>query len=74
MTFKEAVAELRAKYPKADLSPSAVRGEAFDRAAGVNFTRGKGWVYAGRAGDGAEVLVYYNDTEHSVCCTDIGPE
>lgn len=74
MTFAEAVAELRAKYRKAGLGPSAIRGECFDRARRVTFKRGKGGVYAGRDTDGTEVLVYYNDTEHLICCTSLCPE
>jgi hypothetical protein len=62
MTFREALAELRAKHPKAGLSPSVVRGECSDRAAGIDFTKGRG---------GSEVLLYYNDTEHRICCTEI---
>jgi len=71
MTFREAVAELRVKYPKADLSPSVVCGECSRRAAGIDFTRGRGGVYAGEDRDGSEVLVYYNETEHRICCTEI---
>lgn len=71
MTFREALAELRAKHPKADLSPSVVRGACSERAAGIDFPEGRGGVYAGTAGDGGEVLIYYNDTEHRICCTEI---
>jgi hypothetical protein len=71
MTFREALAELRAKHPKADLSPSVVGGECSDRAAGIDFTKGRGGVYAGQARTGGEVLLYYNDTEHRICCTEI---
>jgi hypothetical protein len=71
MTFREALAELRAKHPKADLSPSVVRGECSERAAGIDFSEGRGGVYAGKAEDGSEVLIYYNDTEHRICCTEV---
>ncbi|HVK12704.1 MAG TPA: hypothetical protein VM597_28395 [Gemmataceae bacterium] len=71
MTFREAVAELRAKHPKADLSPAVVRGECSERAAGTAFTKGRGGVYAGKTANGTEVLIYYNDTEHRICCTEI---
>lgn len=74
MSFAEAVAELRGKFPKADMSPSAIRGNSVERAARIDFKKGKGGVYAGRDGDGTEVLVYYNDTEHRICCTEIGPD
>jgi hypothetical protein len=74
MSFAEAVVELRGKYPKADMSPSAVRGQSVERAVGIDFEKGKGGVYTGRDTDGTEVLVYYNDTEHRICCTEIGPE
>ncbi len=47
MTFAEAVAELRGKYPKADMSPSAIRGRSSERAGRVDFKKGKGGVYAG---------------------------
>ena len=71
MTFSEAVAELRAKHPKADLSPSVKRGKAFSRAVRVDFKKDKGGVYAGRDTDGTEVLVYYNDNADLICCTEI---
>ena len=71
MTFAEAVAELWAKHPKADLSPSVKRGTAFERAARVKFKADKGGVYAGKDADGTEVLVYFNDTANLVCCTEI---
>jgi hypothetical protein len=71
MTFREALAELRAKHPKAGLSPSVARGECSEQAAGIDFTKGRGGVYAGTARDGGEVLLYYNDTEHRICCTEI---
>ena len=74
MTFAEAITELRVKFPKADLSPSAMRGESFDRAARIDFKRGKGGVYAGRDLDGTEVLVYYNDAEHHICCIELGSD
>jgi hypothetical protein len=42
MTFVEAVTELCAKHPKADLSPSVKRGNAFTR--GPNrFQERQGW-------------------------------
>lgn len=71
MTFREALAELRAKYPKADLSPAVVRGECSARAAGIDFVKGRGGIYAGTDGTGREVLIYYNDTERRICCTEI---
>jgi hypothetical protein len=73
MTFGEAVAELRAKYPKADLSPSVKHGKAFTRAAHVDFQKDKG-VYVGRDADGTEVLVYFNDDARVIACTEIEPD
>lgn len=74
MRFEEAVAELRAKYPKADLSPSILRGDGVSRAARVDFKRGKGWMYAGQDADGTEVLVYFNDNDRVIACTQIEPD
>lgn len=78
MTFAEAVAELRARFPGADLSPAATRGPGFERAARVAFKKDTGGVYAGRDADGTEVLVYHNDTADLICCTelesDLGPD
>jgi hypothetical protein len=74
MTFEEALAALRAKHPKADLSPSVKRGRAADRAARVDFTKGKGGVYVGRDADGTEVLVYFNDDAKVIACTEIEPD
>lgn len=74
MKFEEAVAELRAKYPKADLSPSVRRGTGFDRATRLTFARGKGGLYAGHDADGTEVLVYYNDDARVIACTEIEPD
>ncbi|OWK35211.1 hypothetical protein [Fimbriiglobus ruber] len=73
MTFTEAVAELWAKHPKAELSPSVKRGKAFARAARVDFKVEKG-VYVGRDTDGTEVLVYFNDTAEVIACTEIEPD
>lgn len=74
MTFAEAVAELQAKHPKADLSPSVKRGKAATRAAQVDFKKDKGGVYAARDTDGTEVLVYYNDDAKVIACTEIEPD
>lgn len=74
MTFAEAVAELKGKFRKADMSPSALRGPSVVRAARIDFKKGKGGVYAGQDADGTEVLVYYNDSEHCICCTEVGPD
>lgn len=71
MTFAEAVAELWAKHPKAELSPSVKGGPAFVRAARVVFKKDKGGVYVGRDTDGTEVLVYHNDTANVLSCTEI---
>ena len=78
MTFEEAVAELRNKHPKAELSLAARHGEEARRAAGLTFKRDKGGLYAGRDADGTEVLVYFNDTANLIACTtieaDTGPD
>lgn len=71
MKFVEAVAELRAKYKKADMSPAAIRGASFDRATRVVFKKDRGGVFSGRDADGTEVLVYFNDTANLICCTEI---
>ncbi|MFO0851812.1 MAG: hypothetical protein U0871_25090 [Gemmataceae bacterium] len=71
MTFADAVAELWARHPKADLSPSVRGGPAFARAARVAFKKDKGGMYVGRDADGTEVLVYYNDTANVLACTEI---
>lgn len=73
MTFTEAVAELWAKHPKAELSPSVKRGSAFTRAARVDFKKDRG-LYAGRDTDGTEVLVYFNDDAKVIACTEIEPD
>lgn len=74
MTFAEAVAELWAKHPKADLSPSVKRGKAFSRAARIDFKKDKGGVYSGKDADGTEVLVYFNDDARVIACTEIEPD
>jgi hypothetical protein len=74
MTFAGAVAELWARHPKAELSPSVKRGTAFVRAARVTFKPDKGGVYSGKDTDGTEVLVYFNDTANVISCTEIEPE
>ena len=74
MTFAEAVAELWAKHPKADLSPSVKRGKAFTRAARVDFKKDRGGVYVRRDADGTEVLVYFNDDARAIACTKIEPD
>lgn len=74
MTYREAVGELRAKFPKADMSPNATFGESVRRAANVTFAKHKGGVYAGKDTDGTEVLVYFNDTANLICCTEIEPD
>ena len=78
MTLVEAVAELMARHPKADVSPSVKKGSAATRAARVDFKKDKNGMYAGRDGDGTEVMVYYNDTAHVIACTelesDLGPD
>jgi hypothetical protein len=71
MTYKEAVAELRARFPKADVSVGAMHGEYVRRAETVTFAKHKGGVYAGKDRDGTEVLVYFNDTANLICCTEI---
>jgi hypothetical protein len=73
MTFKEAVAELKAKHRRAELGLSVKSGECFKRAIGIDFLKGRGGMYAGRDADETEVLVYYNDTEHTICCTVLAP-
>ncbi len=74
MTFTEAVAELWAKHPKAELSPSVKRGKAFTRAARVDFKKDKSGVYVGRDTDETEVLVYFNDDAKVIACTEIEPD
>ena len=78
MTFAEVVAELWAKHPNAQLSPSVKHGSAFTRAARVSFKKDKGGMYAGRDADGTEVLVYFNDNANVISCTemesDLGPD
>jgi len=74
MTFTEAVAELWAQHPKAELSPSVRRGQAFARAARVDFMKDKGGLYVGRDTDGTEVLVYFNDDARVIACTEIEPD
>lgn len=71
MKFAEVIAELRAKHPKADLSPSVQRGSAFDRAEKVEFKKGKGGVYEATDADGTEVLVYFNGDAGVIACTEI---
>ena len=71
MTFEEAVAELVAKHPKADVSPSVKRGKAASRSVRVDFQKDKAGMYAGRDADGTEVLVYFNDNAHVISCTEI---
>ncbi|QEL16656.1 hypothetical protein [Limnoglobus roseus] len=71
MTFQEAVVELLNKHAKAELSPSAQRGSAFNRAKTVRFKKGKGGVYEGKDADGTEVLVYFNDQAGVISCTEI---
>lgn len=78
MTFAEAVAEVWAKHPKAELSPSVKRGTAFTRAARVTFKLDKGGMYSGKDADGTEVLLYFNDSANVISCTeiesDLGPD
>lgn len=74
MRFEETLAELRAKHPKADLSPSVQRGKAATRAARVDFKKDKGGLYVGRDTDGTEVLVYFNDDAKVIACTEIEPD
>jgi hypothetical protein len=78
MTFAEAVAELWARHPKAELSPSVKRGTAFARAARITFKKDKGGMYVGKDADGTEVLLYFNDTANMLSCTeiesDLGPD
>lgn len=73
MTFAEAVAELWAKHPKSDLSPSVKRGTAFERAARLTFKKDKHAVYAGKDADGTEVLLYFNDTANVLSLTEMEP-
>jgi hypothetical protein len=74
MTFTEAVAELWAKHPKADLSPSVKRGTAFTRATRVTFKLDKGGVYSGKDADGTEVLLYFNDNANVISLTEMEPD
>jgi hypothetical protein len=74
MTFVGAMAELWAKHPKAELSPSVKHGPAFTRAARVRFKKDKGGMYSGRDADGTEVLLYINDTANVISCTEIEPD
>jgi hypothetical protein len=74
MRFEEALAELRAKHPKADLSPSVKRGKAASRATRVDFKKDKGGLYVGHDTDGTEVLVYFNDDARVIACTEIEPD
>lgn len=74
MTFIEAVAELWAKHPKAELSPSVKTGKAFTRAARVDFKKDKSGMYVARDADGTEVLVYFNDDAKVIACTEIEPD
>lgn len=74
MTFAEAVAELWAKHPTADLSPSVKRGTAFERAARVAFKKDKSGLYAGRDADSTEVLLYFNDTANVLSLTEMEPD
>lgn len=71
MTFQEALVELLNIHKKAELSPSAQRGTAFDRAIRLSFKKGKGGVYEGKDADGTEVLVYFNDQSGVISCTEI---
>ncbi len=71
MTFVEAVAELMAKFPDAEMSPAAKHGKTLHRAARVEFKKDKGGMFSGRDADGTEVLVYFNDTANLICCTEI---
>lgn len=74
MTFAETVAELRGKFPKAEMSPATLSGACAHRAVALDFKKGKGGVYAGTDADGTEVLVYFNDTANLICCTEIEPD
>ena len=74
MTFTEAVTELWAKHPKAELSRSVKRGSAFTRAARVDFKKDKSGMYVGCDTDGTEVLVYFNDDAKVIACTEIEPD
>jgi hypothetical protein len=74
MTFEEVLTQLRAKHPKADLSPSITTGKTVDRAARVVFKKERGGMYAGRDADGTEVLVYFNDNDNVIACTEIEPD
>jgi len=71
MTFQQALTELQAKHPKAEMSPSVRRGDAARRGIRLSFTKGKGGVYVGKDADGTEVLVYFNDTAGVIACTEI---
>ena len=71
MTFVEAMAALKTKHPKAELSPSVRMGSAANRAAQVRFKKDKGGLYAGRDADGTEVMVYYNDTAGVISCMEL---
>lgn len=70
MTFHQAIAELRTKFPQAVMSPTAIQGECFERATQTDFKKSKGWLFTGRDIEG-ELLLYHNDTEHLICCTEV---
>ncbi|MEO2088918.1 MAG: hypothetical protein ABGY75_05400 [Gemmataceae bacterium] len=74
MTYREAVGELKAKFPKAGLSPAVLFDESGRRAANVTFSKHRGGVYAGTDADGTELLVYFNDTANLICCTELDPD
>ena len=74
MTFAEAVAELKGKFPAAALSPSALVGQSVRRATGLRFKKDRGGMFAGMDADGTEVLVYYNDDARVIACTEIEPD
>jgi len=74
MTFVEVLGALKAKHPKADLSPSVKHGKAANRAARVDFKKDRGGMYIACDADGTEVLVYFNDDARVIACTEIEPD
>lgn len=66
MTFPQAVAELRTRFPRAAVGPTAIGGECYNRAVGVEFAKSKNWLYLGRDAQGRQLMVYYNESEHLI--------
>jgi hypothetical protein len=72
MTFREVVTELRARFPKAVMSPTASRGECYERACAADFKRNKNCTYVGLDGNGKEISLYLNESENLICCFEGG--